>query len=260
MAVQTANSRPPGTPLSPLELTGRARTHVVPLSEFGCELEPQAAAALRAMRAAAAHDGLDLLAVSGFRDFERQLLIWNGKFHGTRELLDADSRRLDARDLDEAQRVAAILVWSALPGASRHHWGSDCDVIDGHALEAGARVDLLPGDYAAGGRYARLSQWLESHAHEYGFFRPYDLDRGGVQPEPWHLSYAPVAGPALAAFNVQLLRDALADVELAGRASVMARLAEIHERYVAAVAPAPAAALAAAAPEPAGASRATRPA
>ncbi len=37
----------------------------------------------------------------------------------------------------EAERVAAILVWSALPGASRHHWGTDCDVIDAAALPPG---------------------------------------------------------------------------------------------------------------------------
>ncbi|MGH8253722.1 MAG: M15 family metallopeptidase [Steroidobacteraceae bacterium] len=245
MAVQTANSRSPGTPLTPLELTGRARTHVLPMGEFGCELEPQAAAALRSMRTAAAHDGLDLQAVSGFRDFDRQLSIWNGKFRGTRPLLDAASRPLDAARLDEAQRVAAMLVWSALPGASRHHWGSDCDVIDRRALSAGDRVELLPDDYAASGRYARLSQWLEAHAHEYGFFRPYDRDRGGVQVEPWHLSFAPTAMPALAALTVKLLFDALNGVELDGRATVMARLPEIHARYVATVAAPSATALAA---------------
>ena len=243
MAVQTANSRPSGTPLSPLELTGRARTHVVPMPEFGCELEPLAADALRAMRAAAAHDGLDLQAVSGFRDFDRQLSIWNGKFRGTRTLLDAASRPLNAADLDPAQRVAAILVWSALPGASRHHWGSDCDVIDRRALEPGARVELLSADYAADGRSARLSQWLDRHAQEYGFFRPYDRDRGGVQPEPWHLSFAPIAVPALDALTTNLLFDALNGAELEGSATVMKQLAQIHGRYVAA-----------------GVSRATRPA
>jgi len=244
MAVQTANSRSPGTPLSPLELTGRAHTHVVQMSEFGCELEPQAAAALRAMRAAAALDGLDLQAVSGFRDFDRQLSIWNGKFRGTRALLDVDSHPLNAAELDEAQRVA-----------SRHHWGSDCDLIDRRALEAGAAVELLPADYAAGGRYARLSQWLEAHAHEFGFFRPYDRDRGGVRPEPWHLSFAPTAMPALAALTVKLLFDALNGAELDGSATVMKQLTDIHRRYVAAVATPTAAALAAAF-----VSRATRPA
>ena len=255
MAVQTANSRSPGTPLSALELTGRAHTHVVQVSEFGCELEPQAATALRAMRAAAALDGLDLQAVSGFRDFDRQLSIWNGKFRGTRALLDVDSRPLNAAELDEAQRVAAILVWSALPGASRHHWGSDCDLIDRRALEAGAAVELLPADYAAGGRYARLSQWLEAHAHEFGFFRPYDRDRGGVRPEPWHLSFAPLATASLAALTMEMLRDALSGAELDGSATVMKQLTDIHRRYVAAVATPTAAALAAAF-----VSRATRPA
>jgi LAS superfamily LD-carboxypeptidase LdcB len=242
MGAETANPGPPKVALSPLELTGRARTHVVLMPEFGCELHPQAAAALRAMRAAAAHDGIDLQAVSGFRDFGRQLAIWNGKFRGTRALLDEAGRPLRAADLDEAGRVAAILVWTALPGASRHHWGSDCDVIDRAALERSAAVELLAADYAPGGRYARLSRWLDAHAHEYGFFRPYERDRGGVQPEPWHISFAPVAGPALAALDVQMLRTALAGAALDGRASVEARLAELYDRYVAAVAPVPPAA------------------
>ena len=245
MGAETANSGPPRSALSPRELTGRARTHVVLMSEFDCELHPLAAAALRALRAAAAHDGIDLQAVSGFRDFGRQLAIWNGKYRGQRALLDAASRPLRAADLDEAQRVAAILVWTALPGASRHHWGSDCDVIDRAALERGATAELLAADYAPGGRYAHLSRWLDAHAQEYGFFLPYDCDRGGVQPEPWHISYAPVAGPALAALDVQLLRVALAGAGLDGRALVEARLPELYDRYVAAVAPLPPAALAA---------------
>ncbi len=106
---------------------------------------------------------------------------------------------------------------------------------------------LLGADYAAGGRFARLSLWLADHAHDYGFFLPYDRDRGGVQPEPWHLSYAPVAVPALAALSVELLRAALADADLDGGAIVSALLPQLHRRYVAAIATAPAAALAASA-------------
>ncbi|MCZ8486094.1 D-alanyl-D-alanine carboxypeptidase family protein [Vibrio lentus] len=29
----------------------------------------------------------------------------------------------------EQQKLSAILRWSALPGASRHHWGCDFDVF-----------------------------------------------------------------------------------------------------------------------------------
>jgi LAS superfamily LD-carboxypeptidase LdcB len=233
--------------LSALELTGRARTHVQSVAELGCVLHPQAAAALLQLRSAARKHGIELQAVSGFRDFGQQLAIWNGKFSGARALLNAQNRPLQASELAEAERVAAILVWSALPGASRHHWGSDCDVIDRGALEAGARVELISTDYGPGGRYARLSAWLSGHAHHYGFFLPYDRDRGGVQPEPWHLSFAPVAAPALAAMHVDLLAEALSGAELAGRATVLAELPRLFERYVAAVAATPAAALAASA-------------
>ncbi len=244
---QTANPDSPGSVLSPLELTGRARTHVRMVARFGCVLHPQAADALMALRAAAAREGIDLQPVSGFRDFWRQLAIWNDKYSGTRALLDARSLPLDVAGLAPEQRVAAILNWSALPGASRHHWGSDCDVIDRSALEAGARVELLGADYAEGGRYERLADWLVAHAADYGFYRPYDRDRGGVQPEPWHLSFAPVAEPALAALGVDVLAAALAGAELAGRDEVLARLPELYRRFVVAVAAAPPAALAAAA-------------
>jgi len=255
MSEQTANQSPPTASLSDPELTGRARTHVTAVEQMQCILHPQAGAALLALRGAAAREGLDPWPVSGFRDFSRQLAIWNAKFRGERPLLDRNSQPLRAADLDVAERVAAILVWSALPGASRHHWGSDFDLIDRGAHEPGTKVELLDADYAAGGRYARLAAWLARHAHAYGFFHPYDRDRGGVHPEPWHLSYAPVAAPAQAAMSPRLLAAALAGAGLDGEAIVMERLEELFERFVAAVAPAPAEALAAAA-----VSRAARPA
>jgi LAS superfamily LD-carboxypeptidase LdcB len=245
MSEHSAKSYGPVEALSRLELTGRARTHVQSVAELGCTLHPSAASALLAMRSAARNDGLELQAVSGFRDFEQQLAIWNGKYSGARALLSARNEPLDALQLSEAERVAAILVWSALPGASRHHWGSDCDVIDRGALPAGERVELLSTDYGPAGRYARLSSWLAGHAHHYGFFLPYDRDRGGVQPEPWHLSFAPVAAPALGAMSAELLTEALSSAALEGRPAVQAELPRLFDRYVSAVAPAPAAALAA---------------
>ena len=84
MSDSTANFTPGVNTLTRLELTGRARTHVQEVAELGCVLHPQAAIALLALRHAARRDGIDLQAVSGFRDFERQLAIWNGKFSGAR--------------------------------------------------------------------------------------------------------------------------------------------------------------------------------
>ena len=101
-----------------------------------------------------------------------------------------------------AERVDAILWWSALPGASRHHWGTDFDVMDARAMPAGYKLQVVPAEYLAGGPFHRLTTWLDAHMHAFGFFRPYTTDRGGVSPEPWHLSYAPVAQRAQAALSV----------------------------------------------------------
>jgi len=234
--------------LGPLELTGRARSHIVELPDPHCALQHAVVGPWLALRAAAARAGIDLIPSSSFRDFERQLRIWNAKFHGQRTLLDPAGAPLDAAALDEAARVEAILHWSALPGASRHHWGTEIDVIDAAALPDGQRPALVPAEYARDGVFGRLGAWLDVHAGDFGFYRPYDVYRGGVQPEPWHLSYALVARQAEALLTPELLAEALAGVDLAGRDAVLPRLGDIHARYVRAVAPPPAAVLTAAQP------------
>jgi len=77
------------------------------------------------LRRAARADGIDLKPLSSFRDFARQLAIWNGKFSGERPMYDALGVKLNAAALTPWERIEAILLWSALPGASRHHWGTD---------------------------------------------------------------------------------------------------------------------------------------
>ena len=120
-------------------------------------------------------------------------------------------------------------------------------MIDRAALPAGERVQLVPAEYAPGGWFAPLDRWLSAHAADFGFFRPYDADRGGVLPEPWHLSFAPLASLALQDLDIDVLAASLADVPLAGRDWCYSRLPELHRRYVVAVAEPPPAALAAAA-------------
>lgn len=214
------------------ELTGRARSHIVELREPPCSLHRAVVQPLLAMRAAAAAAGIDLVPFSSFRDFDRQLAIWNAKARGERELRGADGQLLDAGALDEEARVAAILCWSALPGASRHHWGTDFDVMDAAALPPGYRLQVVPEEYAPDGVFGRLDAWLTAHAGEFGFYRPYATWRGGVQPEPWHLSHAAVAAAALRQFSIDTLRAALATAGLEGHAAVERRLPEILARYV----------------------------
>jgi len=214
------------------QLTGRARDHLTDLSDPRCSLHREVAGSYLAMRAAAAADGLDLVAFSSFRDFDRQLTIWNGKYRGEREMLGRDGRQLDALALPPADRVAAILWWSALPGASRHHWGTDFDVMDLAAVPRGYRIQVVPAEYGPGGPFHRLTTWLDKHMQAYGFFRPYHTDRGGVAPEPWHLSHAPVAARAQRALSVERLRAVLADSEIEGKEAVLESLAENFQRYV----------------------------
>ncbi len=217
---------------SPLELTGRGRGHIVDVATPPCSLHRAVVAPFQALRAAAAVAGIDLVPISSFRDFNRQLTIWNGKCRGEREVLGPDGRALDAAALDDDALVRTILHWSALPGASRHHWGTDMDVIDAAAMPAGYRPRLETAEFAAGGVFARLSDWLAEQAGDFGFYRPYASYRGGVQPEPWHLSYAPVAQQALRQFSVALLQQALDDSDLAASDAVRRALPRIVENYV----------------------------
>jgi hypothetical protein len=80
--------------------------------------------------------------------------------------------------------------------------------------------------------------------HAFGFFRPYATDRGGVSPEPWHLSYAPVAQRAQAEFSAANLRSVLEGSAIEGKEEVLAALARIFNSYVVNVDAAPAVALA----------------
>lgn len=148
------------------------------------------------LREEAAVAGFDLALASGYRDFHRQAAIWNAKARGERAVHDDQGRPVAVLALEPAARLEAIWRYSALPGTSRHHWGTDVDVYDRGAVPEDYVLQLTPGEYAPGGPFAALSNWLEERmqsGRSAGFFRPYRVDRGGIAPEPWHLSYAPLA-------------------------------------------------------------------
>ena len=221
--------------MTPRELTGQARSHITDVPEPSCALHRHAVAPFLALRDAAFAAGYKLVPHSSFRDFSRQLTIWNGKYSGARPMYDATGSVIDVGGLDPAERVEAILLWSALPGASRHHWGTDVDLIDGDATPPGYQVRLVKEEFAPGGPYAALGEWLEEHAARFGFFRPYRGVLSGVRPEPWHFSFAPVADKARRALSPQVLHRAIAAAPLLGKEEVLARLDELHARYVAAI-------------------------
>jgi hypothetical protein len=215
------------------QVSGRVATHVHDFADLHCVLHPRAAEALRSMRDEALQAGIEISVVSAFRDFNRQLAIWREKFNGRRPLLDPRGAVIDRSLLYESALIEAILTWSALPGASRHHWGSDFDVVD--AAVPGAEGRLVTQEYGPGGPFERLTGWLDSNMGRFGFFRPYATYQGGVQPEPWHLSFAPVSVPALQVLSLEVLREAIAAADMPGQQAVLARLPELYQRYVLAV-------------------------
>jgi LAS superfamily LD-carboxypeptidase LdcB len=217
------------------ELTGQLRTHIAAVSDPVCQLHVQAVTPFLNLRRAARADGIDLVPLSSFRDFDRQLGIWNAKYSGERPMLDAAGNPLNAAEFAPRERVEAILMWSALPGASRHHWGTDLDLIDGNADAAGLSDMLTREAFAPEGPFGRLHHWLDAHASRFGFFRPYQGVRSGVQPEPWHFSFAPVAEKARRNLNKQVLRAAISAAPLLGKEVVLERLDALHARYVEAI-------------------------
>ncbi len=215
-----------------MQMTGRDRGHLVELEAPRCVLHRSVVRPFLALRDAAARAGFDLVPVSSFRDFDRQRAIWNAKFRGERPALDRDGRRVDLTALGAGERIETILLWSALPGMSRHHWGSDVDVADGKVIAAGYAPKLEVAEYRRGGPFAALSGWLGVNMRRFGFYRPYTRRGRGVQPEPWHLSYAPVAGPALARLTALLIAGAIAGAGVDGEAEILAQLPAIRERYL----------------------------
>jgi len=221
--------------VNPDELTGRARTHVIEMTAPPCVLHTDVVTPFLSMQRAAQKAGFDLKAVSSFRDFDRQLTIWNGKFSGVKPTYNVGGLPLDVLKMSPSDRVSAILLWSALPGASRHHWGTDVDLIDANSISQGFQVQLIAAEFAAGGPFAALSRWLERHAARYGFFRPFRGVLSGVQPEPWHYSFAPVAERARRSLTPEVLRTALTQAPLLGREQVLDQIESLHARYVAAI-------------------------
>ncbi|MFA5631163.1 MAG: M15 family metallopeptidase [Porticoccaceae bacterium] len=213
-------------------LSGQTTQHLVCV-ENNVFLHRDVAPAFARLRAAAAREDIDLVIASGFRAFERQLLIWNDKAQGRRPVLDVHSRPMDITALTDEELVFAILRWSALPGASRHHWGTDMDVWDRAAVAPGYALQLVPGEYAVDGPFARLGRWLASPAvADLGFARPYCGERGGVAPEPWHLSYLPVAQRFAWCLDVDALAQVVTACDMALKDAVLANLDDIHERFV----------------------------
>lgn len=178
----------------------------------------------------AKQDGIDLTIASGFRSFERQKIIWNNKANGLRPVNDVNNQPLDIDTLTDEQLLFHILHWSALPGASRHHWGTDIDVYAPSMLDKA--LQLEPWEYDTGGPMETLGRWLTDNLKDHGFFRPYQTYNGGVAREPWHISHIEQSEQLSDTLSLALLTQCLDTQDIGLKQPVLANLDDIYNRYI----------------------------
>ncbi|ASC69970.1 Putative carboxypeptidase YodJ [Halomicronema hongdechloris C2206] len=122
-------------------------------------LKPPAALALFKLIDAARRDGVWIVPVSGFRDQERQAMLFQ-------------------RRLEQTGTATAAAKTVAPPGYSEHHTGYAVDLADGLARAQ----DISPRFETT-----QAFRWLQRHGREYGFelsFPPNNPQ--GIAYEPWH--------------------------------------------------------------------------
>ncbi len=145
-------------------------------------------------------EGLSPWPISSFRSFERQLQIWNKKARGESLLRDRNDQVLEYATVkdNEEKLLWTILNWSALPGLSRHHWGTDLDIVNLSALKNykeehknNYQVNLCTDEYSQTGIFHLFNSWMNTYEKtgQALFARPYDQDYGATMPEPWHISH-----------------------------------------------------------------------
>lgn len=186
-----------------LELMGK-----VDIELYGEEinLRQEAHDAFLEMKKAAYSDGIDIKIVSSYRSFERQMAIFERKYLQYTE--DDSMAPLDAID--------KIIEYSTIPGTSRHHWGTDIDVIDGYAKVEGDV--LVPSKFESGGPFENFKIWMDENSEKFDFHLVYTdvAKRKGFKYEPWHYSYAPLSIPMLTEFRGKNLMQILQKEEFEG--------------------------------------------
>ena len=132
------------------------------VSRSSVRLQTEAASAYNKMAKAAAADGVQIKAVSGYRSYARQVELFNyyTKLYGK----------------EYASRISAV------PGTSEHQTGLAMDV--GNYNGACALEECFE-DTAVG-------RWVAKHAQKYGFILRYPKGQENVTGyayEPWHFRY-----------------------------------------------------------------------
>ncbi len=141
-------------------------------------LRKEAYEAYKLMYQEAQKADIDLNILSASRNFDHQKRIWEKKWNN---IIDIEKKHKHKDGLKAARQ---ILKFSSMPGTSRHHWGTDIDVVS------------LEPEFFETIRGAEIFKWLTVNASKFGYCQPYQgksSGRSGYEDEPWHWSYLPLA-------------------------------------------------------------------
>lgn len=187
--------------------------HIDPLFVLGKTLPPLVGSmqeevyeAYERMRQAAAKEGIDIKVVSAHRSYHRQREIWNAKY-----------KTLTLQGLPAKDAIQEIITYSTLPGTSRHHWGTDIDIIDNANPQSGDV--LLAEKFYGDGPSSALRSWMNRNAADYGFLEVYTdhPNRKGFAHEPWHYTYHSLSKAYLEVLTNQVISEIAKDEQLLGR-------------------------------------------
>jgi len=189
------------------QLIGKGNPDIIGNS-YTSKMHKEAKSAFLKMKNAAAEAGIQIEVVSAYRSFQRQKEIFEGKY-----------TRFTNQGLTPIQAIEKIIEYSTIPGTSRHHWGTDIDIIDGGASPRPKSV-LQPELFHGKGPFCKLKEWLNDHATDFGFYEVYtdNANRKGFKYEPWHFSYAPVSKPMLQEYKKLDLKQILLEEKIKGAA------------------------------------------
>ncbi len=191
------------TQISEDELLGKGNPLLT--SGTGYRLRPEAATAFEKLKVAALKDKIQVKVISSYRDYAHQNRIWERKYNRFRE-----------SGLSPIDSIKKIIEYSTIPGTSRHHWGTDIDLIDGTPKVTGDV--LVPSKFYGTGPFCKFKEWMDTHANSFGFYLVYTdaPGRKGFKHEPWHYSYAPLSVPYLKKYKELDIKTRLQENKLVG--------------------------------------------
>ncbi|WP_019670992.1 M15 family metallopeptidase [Eudoraea adriatica] len=196
------------------ELMGKAD---IDLYGEDINLRKEAHDAFVEMRKAALADGIDIKIVSGYRSFDRQAVIFERKYL---KYTDDGMEPLDA--------IEKIIEYSTIPGTSRHHWGTDVDLIDGNPSVDGDV--LVASKFGTDGPFEKFKLWMDENSEKFDYYLVYTNNpkRRGFKYEPWHYSYAPLSRPMLKTFRLKNILKQLKAEDFLGSDDLTTEFVKIY--------------------------------